>query len=65
MVHGFFVAACGLSPLVVSRGCFLIAVHKLLIVMVSLVAALEFMGFSSCSTWAQELLRLSSGMQVQ
>ena len=64
MVHGFFVAACGFSP-VVSRGYFLIAVHKLLIVMVSLVVVLEFMGFSSCSTWAQELWHLSSGMQVQ
>ena len=63
MVHGFFVAACGPSPVGVSRAYFQIAVHKLLLVMVSLVD-LEFMGFSSCSTWAQECRRLSSGMQA-
>ena len=63
MVHGFFVAACGPSAVVVSRGYFQIAVHKLLLVMVSLVD-LEFMGFSSCGTWAQEFRRLRSGMQA-
>ena len=52
-LHGVFVAACGLSPVAVSRGYALVVVRRLLVAVASLVAeqTLE-RERSSCGTWA-------------
>ena len=49
-----FVAVCGLSPVVASMGCSLVAVHRLLIAMASLVVkrGLQTCRLSSCGSQA-------------
>ena len=59
-LHWVFVATHGLSLLVESKSYPLVAVHGLLIAVASFVGVT---GFSSCSTWAQQLQLAGSSMR--
>ena len=63
-LHWVFIATHGLSLVVESKSYPLVVVHGLLIAVASFVGIIDFRctGFSSCSTWAQQLPLAGSSM---